>query len=231
MENLGRTNESHVSYFIKRWVNAKSSFHAVTNRISYLDVEIGSVSVRLTCAHLPHADLHEDMYESLLALIEDISVLAMRRRRVNTIGVDASAVIGGQNLTDDERIIGSSGMGIRNARGHTFAARLHGVRLAASSTLMRSPQGEQWTHELWSTKLRRQIDFVLLDEVRGRSLVEVGIEASLDGKSDHRAVFAKMLIGRYESSRKRRKRVHIGWKPRLTNSLYHAISTTYCTLG
>ena len=89
------------------------------------------------------------------------------------------------------------------------------IPLLLSSTLARSQQGGQWTHELWSTKLRRQIGFILLDEVRESSLVEVGIETSLDGKSDHRAVFAEMSIGRYESLRRRRKKVHIGWKPTL----------------
>jgi hypothetical protein len=84
----------------RRWASAKSSFHAVTDRVSYLDVEIGSLSARLTCAHLPHAEIHEDVYESVLASVEEILVVAWGKRRVNIIGIDANAVIGNQSLTE-----------------------------------------------------------------------------------------------------------------------------------
>ena len=87
-------------------------------------------------------------------------------KHMNVVGIDANAVIGRQSWTDDERIIGDWGMGVRNARGHIFAAFLHGSRLAVSMTMLATQRDTMWTHELWSTKVRRQIDFILIDEVR-----------------------------------------------------------------
>ena len=159
----------------RRWTIAKLSFYALNSRISYLDLEAGSLKLRLTSAHLPHADIHEDVYETMLNSLEETVINARRLNRMNIIGIDANAVIGRQMMTDDDCIIGECGMGARNARGHIFATWLHGSRLAVSATMLPKPWESTWTHELWSNQLHRQIDFVLLDEVRSNTLEDVGI--------------------------------------------------------
>jgi hypothetical protein len=145
---------------------------------------------------------------------------------MNILGLDANAVLGGREVTDDKRIIGDHGRGLRNDRGHIFAARLHGQRLSAAATMKSKPQGETWTHELWSTKTRRQIDYVLCDEVRHDSIYDVGTLDILEGKSDHRPVHAKFHLLEHKPVLKSRQRIQVGWKPALDHkgcpSHYHA---------
>ena len=84
---------------------------------------------------------------------------------------------------------------------------------------MRSkPWNETWTHELWNTKARRQIDYILFDEVRRDALDDVGIANCLEGKSDHRATFVRLGLQEYKPIWNNRKRVQVGWKPKLDAS-------------
>ena len=146
---------------------------------------------------------------------------------MNMIGVDASAVLGRGKETDDDSIIGGCGYGCRNARGHAFAAWLHGQRLAVSASMKDRPWSESWTHELWSTHEKRQIDYILYDEVRNDALEDVGIIGSLDGKLDHRGVFSRWHLEPYDCPRKQRSKVQVGWQPRLDAAgeptEYHAL--------
>ena len=50
------------------------------------------------------------------------------------------------------------------------------------------------------------------DQIRWRTL---GVECCLDGKSDHRAAFARFRLRDYERGANSRRRVQAGWKPKL----------------
>ena len=210
-----------------RWVAAKLSFHAQSERISFLDVDAGSLRLRLTSAHLPHADIPPEVYESVSNSLDEVILGARGSKRMNIIGIDANAVLGRQKVTDDGRIIGEYGGGERNERGHIFAAWLHGLRLSAAATMVSNEWGATWTHELWSTRVRRQIDFVLFDEIRLDTLIDAGIVDALDGKSDHRATFARLRLCEYQRLAKEVRKVQVGWKPALDDkslpSQYHAV--------
>ena len=150
----------------RRWQQAKLSLHVVDERTVFLDLEAGALRLCLTSAHLPHGDALVEVYEAALEAVETVVARARKWRRMNVIGVDANAILGRQNETDDATIIGEHGVEQRNARGHIFAAWLHGQRLSAAATMRSKPWNETWTHELWNTKARRQIDYILFDEVR-----------------------------------------------------------------
>ena len=146
----------------RRWQQAKLSFHVVDERTVFLDLEAGALRLCLTSAHLPHGDALVEVYEAALEAVETVVARARKWRRIDVIGVDANAILGRQNETDDATIIGEHGVEQRNARGHIFAAWLHGQRLSAAATMRSKPWNETWTHELWNTKARRQIDYILL---------------------------------------------------------------------
>ena len=74
------------------------------------------------------------------------------------------------------------------------------------------PWEEIWTHKAWSDGARRQIDYILTDEVRLEDTTDTGIECALEGKSDHRGVLASFQIAGRAQERRRRARVQRGWK-------------------
>ena len=199
----------------QRWLEARLSFHVKDERMVYLDMDSGSFSIRMTSAHFPHALFHDDLYELELSRLQEVVNGGRMSKRMNLIGVDANAVLGRQTMTDDEHIIGMHGYGHRNERGHLLAAWLHGQRLAVAASQRQKSWDEVWTHELWSTQTRRQIDYVLYDEIRNDSLHDVGIAKELDGKSDHRATLASFFLSGRSAERQHRIKPRIGWKPKL----------------
>jgi len=128
------------------------------------------------------------MYEETLYCVEEVIQSAREARLMNILGIDANAVIGARAATDDVNIVGAHGMGQRNHRGDMFTNWAHGMRMAAVNTMFQKPWEETWTHESWFDQTQRQIDFVLIDEVRRDTAVDSSIAVSLDGKSDHRGV-------------------------------------------
>jgi hypothetical protein len=198
----------------RRWALCKSCFRPISSRLAYLDIDILEWKLKLTVAHLPDSGL-DDVYEAALLALEEIIAKGRVERRTNIVGVDANAVIGKRTAADCAQIIGEHGHGYRNERGQLFTAWLHGQKVAALNTMAEKPEEELWTHELWSTKARRQIDFVLIDEIRGSILRDAGVLDCLLGKSDHRAVFADMEIPSDDAPRQqnKKKRIRVGWSP------------------
>lgn len=201
-----------------RWGEYKQSFQAVSSRLAYLDLDVGDERKhRLTSVHLPDSSAPDDVYEASLLAVDQVITSARRAKRFNIVGMDANAVLGQREATDDPFLIGEFGVGQRNERGYDFSAWLHGVRLTAVTTMIDKPGEETWTHELWSTRLRRQIDFILLDEVRANAAEDVGTVDAIRGASDHRGVFARLKLEPYVPIERKRTKVQVGWQPRLNN--------------
>jgi hypothetical protein len=142
--------------------------------------------------------------------IEEVILSARREGRINIMGFDANAVLGISQPQDDDRIVGPHGHGQRNLRGDCLADWLHGLRLSAVTTMRSKPWEQIWTHKAWSDGARRQIDYILTDEVRLDDATDIGIAFALDGKSDHRGVLASFLISGQAQKRRRRTKVQRG---------------------
>ena len=97
-------------------------------------MDLGELRLRLISAHLPHNEYTDQAYEAALLGLEEVIESSRRAHRQNIAGTDANAVIGARHLSDNQRIIGEYGHGNRDARGHLFVQRLHGMNLAALST-------------------------------------------------------------------------------------------------
>lgn len=135
----------------KRWekLEAKLSFKLMGQRLSYLDLILGGLMLRLVSIHMPHGEYSDDEYEAALMSLEEVVEITRRSRRTNLIGMDANAVIGLQRYGDRPNIVGESGMGHRNERGDTLVNWLHGANLAAAvATMMDKSLDETWTHQL-----------------------------------------------------------------------------------
>ena len=66
--------------------------------------------------------------------------------------------------------------------------------------------------------MRRQIDYILLDEIRAECLFDSGINSSFEGKSDHRAVFVSLGFGEKPALKRQRQKVLLGLSPKLDDS-------------
>jgi hypothetical protein len=137
---------------------------------------------------MPHAKGHDHDYAASLSSLEVIVKSGRLQRRNVVIGVDANAIVGTQCADDDRNVVGQWGHGQRNERGQVFTSWLHTLGLCAANTMFKKRPDLQWTHQLWSTGLRRQIDFVLIEKRRRNGLVDSSADAELSGSSDHRFV-------------------------------------------
>ena len=130
-------------------------------------------------------------------------------------------------------MIGPYGYGERNERGHRFSHWLHGVRMTPAASLVQGAWEDTWTHQLWSTRERRQIDYFLTDSMRAETVQEAGVWRQLEGKSDHRAIYAEVEC-RYKASESvRKERKMRGWAPELDKdgkpTGYHELLTRHFT--
>jgi hypothetical protein len=170
----------------RRWVqpDTKLSFHSSGQRVAYAFLDNGSLHLCLISAHLTHSGYEDEQYEAALTVVEEVVRIGRKDRRLNLLGIDANAVIGTRCLQDDGQIVGNHGQEPRNLRGDIFVSWLHGVRLGAVTTMKQKSWNQLWTHQSWSDKHQRQIDFILMDEVRNNETTDYGILDFLDGKSD-----------------------------------------------
>ena len=91
----------------QRWLDASKSFQFKDERTVFLDLEADKIKLRLTSVHPPHAGILDDVYEAALMTVEEVIQGALRSKSMNIVGIDANAVIGGREATDDERVIGA----------------------------------------------------------------------------------------------------------------------------
>ena len=177
-----------------RWVKkGRPRFSTVCGRLAQVNVHMHGLNMCLMTSHLPHSGYSDAQYEAALAQLEEAIGRARQSLQHVAVGVDANAVIGQQTDHDSRRVVGKWGLHSRNERGDLFTAFLHMVHLAASNTMFKKQMEHQWTHQLWSTNLQRQIDYILLDSSLRPFLRDSAASNDLDFKSDHRSVFADIV--------------------------------------
>ena len=165
-------------------------FIAINGRTAYLSLKFNSTPLFLITAHAPHSLSSETEFDSFLSSLADVVDVGKNSKARLIFGIDANAVLGSQHPSDDPRVVGTHGAGVRNCRGHVFGRWLHDCKLTAANTLFRKRFELMWTHRLHASGSLRQIDFLLGErDCRGRFL-DCKIVHSLDGLSDHRAVAA-----------------------------------------
>ena len=150
----------------RRWLDACAAleFSVLDICVAALDLDCGDIHLRLITSLLPHSNFSDDVYDSILSILELAIVGGRRSHRMNILGLDANAILGAQLEQDCNCIIGRHAMGTRFTRGDMLSAWMHGLRMAAATTMELLPLEECWSHELWSTHSKRHIDHVLLDE-------------------------------------------------------------------
>ena len=136
----------------------------------------GSPLLCCISAHLPHSGKSDDEYAAALEALDFIISKARSKKSIVLIGVDANAVIGQMLEHDDRRNIGRWGIGDRNVRGESFVAWLRMSRLAAANTRFQKSHDRLWTQQQWSTRAKRQIDYVLIENSDDLILLDADVD-------------------------------------------------------
>ena len=82
-----------------RWASADSIFKLAAERVGHIDLQYGTVSVRLITAHFPHSGYPLLEFEACVGAVEDLVEAARRLHLMNIVGVDANAVLGANCLS------------------------------------------------------------------------------------------------------------------------------------
>ena len=201
-----------------RWSHLKLDFICLSSRIAFVDFDGGDLSARLVTAHLPHGEYSDFEFESVLSEISVAQLQAKQQRRMFILGVDANAILGKQLVLDDPQLIGNSGMGSRNDRGHILADWMRKQKLSAANTCFSKKPEHLWTHRLWSTSSLRQIDFILVDVAYRINITNCTVLSDLMQASDHRALSATFRGCVRKVRRYTPPTPNIGWRPILDES-------------
>ena len=93
------------------------SFHAVSERLCAVDVDIDGVKARLICVYMPHSNYDNIFIEEVYIQLERLCSQANKLNRCIFIGGDWNAVVGQRMEGDVAATLGTFGHGERNARG------------------------------------------------------------------------------------------------------------------
>ena len=85
-----------------------------------------------------------------------------------------------------------------------LASWLHTTRLSVANTMLKKQYSQQWSHQLWSTGVRRLVDYVFDDTCSKQSLSDACAGDELAASSDHRAVMATFRYGKPKKPRGRK---------------------------
>lgn len=186
----------------ERWTHLVLEYCTVSDENSWLDLNCcpgnrGKI-LRLHSVHLPHKGYCDDDFSLSLETLSS----ALRNDRYNVIGMDANAIVGAnsqhydsdlEHFHLDKKYIGPWGEGVRCSRGVCLLewARHHGMAFA--NTFFFSG-GDCATHVHWSTKVRSQIDFILVPAGDIQYCAYGVVNYSLACNSDHFAVCLSMSL-------------------------------------
>ena len=185
-----------------RWTSLVKGFHTNGDFNCWLDLDFcpgdrGKL-LRLHSARLRHSGFSDDDF----GLSPDTVSHALDKHRYNIVGFDANAVVGSniqhydtdsEQSFQDRRYIGPWGEGTRSTRGVVLPewARMH--RLAFANTHFYS-RSDGATHTHWSTKVRSQIDFIMVPCSDIEHCSEVAVLENLVCSSDHSVVCLSLTL-------------------------------------
>ena len=189
--------------------------------MAYADISSNTCAWRAISAHLPHNGYSDVEFEAALEVLRN-AFPRNRTSRSTVIGVDANAEVGKQYEGDDSRSIGKHGLGTRSCRGVVFAAWVEQQRLCIANTFFQKRAEDLWTHRMWSTGTKRQIDYVMFDRFMGGELRNARVVCDMMQSSDHRGVWARIGTQRKRTKKWTPPKTGKGWQRTATLAEYHA---------
>ena len=190
------------------------AFHAVSERVCAVDVSVFGCKLRLISAYMPHQGYNDDAVENTYSVLTDLCESGKRLNRSIWAFGDWNAVAGLRQSGEDNRIIGSHGIGQRNQRGDSMIAWATLNGLSIVNTMFRKQFGKLWTHD--NGLNLRQIDYGMIQRSRQYSVLDAEACNNVNVGADHRSVRVDISIevGMRSKKASMERRSPHGWEPR-----------------
>ena len=197
----------------RRWVKGFRAFHAISERVCAIDVDMEGRRMRFIAVYMPHANYDDADVEGVYLQLNGLIGGRERVRRTCVIAGDWNAVVGPQQLGDDGAIVGVHGVGTRNERGEWMAQWATTQRLMIVNTTVQKSFDEQWTYE--NGGVMRQLDYCFINVDKASWIIDAGARDDIGVGKDHRATRATLSLPAYERKKKqtRGRKSLRGWQP------------------
>ena len=219
MVRAGRSGENGTGILLhRRWAKGFQAFHAASDRVCAVDVEIEGQKIRLIAVYMPHCGKDDAEVEGAYLNLDALVLKARQLNRVCVLAGDWNAVAGPWQVGDDEAVVGEHGVGTRNSRGEWFVQWASLRSLTIASTMIPKCFEDQWTYE--NGGVRRQLDYSLIDTAQDSWVVDAGACDAIGLGCEHRAVSLVLALprsgqnrGPSQRPRPGRNRNMRGWQP------------------
>jgi exonuclease III len=215
----GKKGEQGVAILLHhRWANGFHTFHAISERICAIDVNMDGNLLRYIAIYMPHGGQDDADVEGVYSELGDLVCGARRVNRICILLGNWNAVVDPYHLGDDENIVGPyGGIGIRNGRGEWLVEWASSQRLTIADTLFEKHFDDQWTYQNGLTK--RQLDYCLIDVGHAQETLDAGAAELIGVGMDHRTIKLRLALrssvqrhGRRKRGRRQTRSMR-GWRP------------------
>ena len=223
-QNPARGDVGGTGFFVhKSYLSAVKQFVSVSRRVSFLDIVIGVITVRLVQVYAPTSSSSDNDYDELLAQLGDIldnkhpSAKKSAPIRVIILG-DFNAKLGKKEPGDT--VIGPHGYGTRNGRGDTLINFCTHFGLRAVDTFFPIPLSKKWTWRSPDGSTKNKIDYVLVLDRHMNAVKNVVAYRYINYSTDHRLLKIRIKVPPIVMKR---------YRPR-NPRCWTKTSTSYCCL-
>ena len=220
----GKKGEKGIGILLhNKLVKFFKTFHAVSNRLGAVDVDIGSCWLRFIAVYMPHGGCDDEQVEGIHAQLTDLVSRASLGNRRCIVAGDWNAIVRSRQVGNDENILGQYGVGSRNVRGEWLIhwASTHG--LAIVNTMIEKSFDKQWTYE--SGGIRRQLDYCLTNSDWTKRVMDAAACEDIGVGIDHRTVKVAIKIHLGHGVRKCRTRKKKKHKKRVGRTFEFEVKT------
>ena len=179
------------------------TFHAVSERVCAVDVDITGVKCRFICVYMPHSKYDDIFVEEVYSEVDRLCKQADKMKRIRFIGGYRNAVVGNRMEGDVAVTLDVFGYGERNARGRWLVNWATTQGLTIANTLFRKRFDQQWTHDNGINK--RQIDFWLFQKNKKARVVNSEACDDITVGADHRAVRLEVVFSTSQATANKNK--------------------------
>ena len=187
---FGLNSTCGTGFLVHRMWGTNSSFHAVDERLSYLDLTTPAGTVRVVQCYAPTTSHDDPAYQMFLDSVEIVLSHPLPRGGKVVVVGDFNAKVGSAEL--GETFIGKHGLGNRNERGQTLVDFCSANQLYMLNSRFQKRDSRKWTWLAPNMQTRNAIDYVLSRHVS--MFLDVSIVGSFNFASDHRLVMAKLRV-------------------------------------
>ena len=187
----------------KRWSRYFTAFHALSERLCYMDLKIYGVRYRIVSVYFPDGSYGDQEVQKVYDSLSEVADEARKRKLRLLIGGDFNARVGSGEDTAVHSSARKHGYGEQNARGQWLLTWSATKGLKIANTFYTKQDHKLVTH-IGTDGIGRQLDYILVDSWTRAKLRDVEAGHRVDLGSDHLCLMA--LLNFRQKARKKRKK-------------------------